>query len=90
MNQSSNKGYKFSTQKNNFCVNHLLLIDDFKVYSSTEAQMKTLVGTIEIFANSIGLNFGLDKCATQNNINPEKPWKNRSFTSIKNRTSKRI
>jgi hypothetical protein len=53
-------GYTF---KNKEKVNHLLYMDDLKLFSKSRAEVESLVHTVRIFSNDIGMQFGLDKCA---------------------------
>ena len=43
-------------------VNHLLFMDDLKVYGKTEKQLETLVNSVRIFSEDIKMEFGLSKC----------------------------
>ena len=42
--------------------NHLLFIDDLKLFSKSESQIETLVGTVPVFSTDTGIEFGLKKC----------------------------
>ena len=44
-------------------VNHLLFMDDLKLYGKSEKQVDTLLNTVRIFSQDIGLQFGINKCA---------------------------
>ena len=44
-------------------VNHLLFMDDLKVYGKNENQVDNLVNTVRIFSKDIGMEFGITKCA---------------------------
>ena len=44
-------------------INHLLFVDDLKLYSRTLDQMKKLSDIITTFTNDIGMIFGEAKCA---------------------------
>ena len=44
-------------------INHLLFVDDLKLYSRTLDQMKKLLDNITTFTNDIGMIFGEAKCA---------------------------
>ena len=44
-------------------INHLLFVDDLKLYSRTLDQMKKLLDIITTFTNDIGMIFGEAKCA---------------------------
>jgi len=45
-------------------ISHLLYLDDLKLYSKSEQDMSTLVSTVRIFSDDIGMTFGFSKCAT--------------------------
>ena len=53
-------GFKVENKK----INHLLYIDDLKVYSNDEEEMERCKNLIQEFSKDIGMEFGLDKCAT--------------------------
>ena len=44
-------------------INHLLFMDDLKLYSRNEKELDSLVQTIRIFSKDIGMEFGIEKCA---------------------------
>ena len=44
-------------------INHLLLMDDLKLYSHNEKGLDSLVQTKHIFCKDIGMEFGIEKCA---------------------------
>ena len=54
-------GYQFST--NGQRINHLLYMDDPKLYSRTEKELNSLVETVRIFSKDINMEFGIQKCA---------------------------
>lgn len=54
-------GYKFGSEKRN--VNHLLFMDDLKLYGKNEEELERLVEVVKTFSNDIGMEFGMDKCA---------------------------
>ena len=43
-------------------INHLLFMDDLKLYGRTENEIKGLVSTTEVFSQDIGVEFGIKKC----------------------------
>lgn len=45
-------------------INHLLYMDDLKLYAGTRGGIESLLNTVRIFSEDIGMQFGLDKCAT--------------------------
>ena len=38
-------------------------MDDFKLYAKNEKGLDSLVPTVQIFSDDIGIEFGIDKCA---------------------------
>ena len=44
-------------------VDHLLFMDDLKLYGKNERQVDTLVHTVRVFSEDIGMQFGINKCA---------------------------
>ena len=53
--------YEFSGSK--VKINHLLFMDDLKLYSLSKKELVSLVHTIHIFSKDIGLEFGMENCA---------------------------
>ena len=74
-----NKGYKLYREERD--VNHLLYMDDLKLYARNEKMLTEMISTVNIFSQSICMEFGLEKCAKINitrgkvshreNINPD-------------------
>ena len=54
-------GYRFGSRKKK--LNHLLFMDDLKLFGRSERELKDLVEVVRIFSKDIGMEFGLDKCA---------------------------
>ena len=50
--------YEFSESKEK--INHLLLVDDLKLYSRSEKGLDTLVQTVRVFNKDIGMEFGIE------------------------------
>ena len=48
-----NKGFK---------LNHLLFMDDLKLFAKSKKQIDSLVQTVHIFSEDIGMQFGIRKC----------------------------
>ena len=44
-------------------INHLLFMDDLKLYSRNEKGLDSLVQTVLVFSEDIGMKFGIEKCA---------------------------
>ena len=53
-------GYRFSGSREK--VNHLLFMDDLKLYGQNEKELDILVGKVKEYSDDIGMQFGLDKC----------------------------
>ena len=48
--------------KKEYQLNHLLLMDDLKLFSKSEEQMDKLVKTAHVFNTDIAVQFGMKKC----------------------------
>ena len=46
-------------------LNHLLFMDDLKIYGKNEREINALTSTVDIFSTDIGMEFGIKKCGTQ-------------------------
>ena len=57
--KQANVGYKVDKKK----INHLLYIDDLKIYARDAEEMKRCKKLVKEFSNDIGMEFGFDKCA---------------------------
>ena len=44
-------------------LNHLLFMDGLKLYAKSERELNSLIQTMRIFSDDVGMVFGLDKCA---------------------------
>ena len=53
-------GYQF--KKGSRKINHLLFMDDLKLYGKTERELNSLVNTVHVITEDIGMKFGMDKC----------------------------
>ena len=47
--------------KKEYKLNHLLFMDDLKLYAKSEEQTNTLVRTVYVFSTDIGMDFGIKK-----------------------------
>ena len=52
--------YEFSESKEK--INHLLFMDNLKLYSRNEKGLDSLVQTVRVFSEDIGMEFGIEKC----------------------------
>ena len=53
-------GYEFKGKRAK--INHLLFMDDLKLFSKTQDQIDSLIKTVHLFSSDIGMVFGIDKC----------------------------
>ena len=44
-------------------INHLLFMDNLKLYGASKDQLDSLIQVVKIFSRDIKMSFGLDKCA---------------------------
>ena len=54
------QGYSFGKGKER--LNHLLFMDDLKLYGSNDKEIDSLVKVVKIVSGGIGMQFGYDKC----------------------------
>ena len=59
--RKSEPSYQFA--KNREKINHLLYMDDLRLYAKTEKGLDSLMQTVRVFSADIGMEFGIDKCA---------------------------
>ena len=53
-------GYEWGNK--GFKLNHLLFVDDVKLFAKSENQIDSLVQTVHIFSEDIGMQFGIKTC----------------------------
>ena len=53
--------YSFGKRKER--LNHLLFINNLKLYGSNDSETESLVKVVKIMSGDIGMQFGFDKCA---------------------------
>ena len=44
-------------------INHLLFMDDLELYSQNQKGLASLVQTVRVFSEDIGMEYGTEKCA---------------------------
>ena len=44
-------------------INHILLMGNLKLYSRSKKGLGSLVKTVRVFSEDIGMEFGIEKCA---------------------------
>ena len=54
-------GYKLSRSQEK--VNHLMYMDDFKLFAKNEKELESLIHRVRIYSRDIGMEFGIEKCA---------------------------
>ena len=54
-------GYKLSRSQEK--TNHLMYMDDIKLFTKNEKDLETLIHTVIIYSQDIGMEFGIEKCA---------------------------
>ena len=54
------EGYKLKDGRGK--VNHLLFMDDLKLFDKDEAQIESLIDTVQVVSSDIGMEFGIKKC----------------------------
>ena len=55
-------GYEMTTEKTK--VNHLMYMDDVKLYGKNRIEIESLIQTVRIYSSDISMEFGLEKCAS--------------------------
>ena len=60
-------GYKLSRSQEK--INHLMYMDDIKLFAKNEKELETLIHAVRIFTQDIGIEFGKEKCAVRVMIN---------------------
>ena len=53
-------GYILSRSQEN--INHLMYMDDIKLFAKNEKELETLIHAIRIYSLDIGMEFGIEKC----------------------------
>ena len=54
-------GYKLSKSQEK--INHLMYMDDIKRFVKNENEVETLIQTVRIYSQDIGMEYGIEKCA---------------------------
>ena len=58
--RQTSMGYKLTS---GHVINHLLYMDDLKLFARTEEEIKSLLNSVSLFSSDIGMSFGIAKCA---------------------------
>ena len=51
--------YRFTKSKEK--INHLRFLDDIRIFAKNENELKSLIQTIRIFSQDVGMEFGIGK-----------------------------
>ena len=54
-------GYKHSKSQEK--INHLMYMDDIELFTKNEKEQETLIHTVRIYSQDIGMEYGIEKCA---------------------------
>ena len=54
-------GYKLSKSQEK--IYHLMYMDDIKLFAKNKRELETLIQTVRIYSQDIGMEFGKEKCA---------------------------
>ena len=57
-------GYKLSRSQEK--INHLMYMDDIKLFAKNEKELETLLHTVRIYSQDIGIEFGIENCHASN------------------------
>ena len=60
--------------KKDYKLNHLLYMDDLKLFAKSEEQIDTLVRTVHVFSTDIGMKFGMKKMWNSYHEERESCW----------------
>ena len=55
-------GHRLTKDTSDNILNHLLFMDDLKLYGRNEEELERLVEIVHIYSKDVGMEFGLDKC----------------------------
>ena len=61
--RDSDFGYMLKNDRRNK-INHLLFMDDLKLYARTPEELEELVKLVKGYSDDIGMKFGMSKCQT--------------------------
>ena len=54
---------RYKLTKSQEKINHLMYMDDIKLFPKTEKELETIIQTVRIYIQDIGMEFGIEKCA---------------------------
>ena len=53
---------KYKLSRSQEKINHLMYMDDIKLFAKKEKELETLIHTVRIYSQDIGMEFGREKC----------------------------
>lgn len=56
----------YQLEKHSININHLLFMDDVKLYGKNERELTSLINTVHIFSQDIGMKFDMDNATKKN------------------------
>ena len=59
--KTTKHSYEFA--KNREKINHLLYMDDLKLYAKNEKELDSLIQQVRVFSKDMGMDFGIEKCS---------------------------
>ena len=54
--------FGYQQEKHSIKINHLLFMDDLKLYEKNERELSSLINIVHIFSQDMGMIFGMAKC----------------------------
>ena len=60
LRKCTTSGYKLTKLQEK--INHLMYMDDIKLFAKNERELETLIQTVRIYSQDIGMEFGIEKC----------------------------
>ena len=70
-------------------INHLFFMDDFKIYGKNKAEIESLVSTVWLISQDIGMEFGIKKCGVVV-LKPGSLYKSEGIKFINGQTIKEV
>ena len=72
--KKSTAGYKLSKsqkkkKKKKKKINHLIFMDGIKLFAKNKKELETLIQTVKIYSQDIGIKFAIEKCTQRVNNN---------------------
>ena len=62
--RNTGKGYQL--ERKGIVINHLMFMDDIKIYGKNAKDLDSLIQTIRVITEDMRMEFGIDKCAVVN------------------------